>query len=54
MLKNSYNDSYEKKFGFDIKLHSSDDKQKISPLEKAKPKPKPTRSPDEEKTNIFV
>ena len=53
MVKNSYNDSYEKKFGFDIKLHSStDDKQKISPLEKAKPKPKPKT--DEEKTNIFV
>ena len=51
MLKNSYNDSYEKKFGFDIKLHS-DDKQKISPLEKAKPKPKPKS--EEEKTNIFV
>ena len=49
MIKNSYNDSYEKKFGFDIKLHL-DDKQKVLPLEKAKPKPKP----NEEKPNIFV
>jgi len=50
MTKNkSFNDSYEKKFGFDIKLNS-DEKNKSSGLEKAKPKPKT----NEEKPNIFV
>ena len=51
MVKNSYNDKYEKQFGFDIKLNTTNnDKQKVSPLEKAKHKPKP----HEEKPNIFV
>jgi len=50
MVKNSYNDKYEKQFGFDIKLNSNNDKQKVSPLEKAKPKPKPY----DEKPKIFV
>ena len=49
MTKNkSLNDSYEKKFGFDIKLNS-DEKIKSSGLEKTKPKSKDEK--EKEKVN---